>query len=50
MDNENKCRNTILICHTNLYYGEYTTIRCILPKEHSHSHLGFDGYDIYRWQ
>lgn len=48
MENK-KCEHHIIITHTNLYYGEYQTVACILEKDHSHSHLGIDGYDIYRW-
>lgn len=44
-----KCEHSILITHTNLYYGEYQNIQCILKDGHSHAHLGIDGYDIYRW-
>lgn len=48
MENE-KCKGHIIITHTNLYENEYQDIYCILPKGHSHSHLGIDGYNIYWW-
>ena len=44
-----KCYEHILITRTNLSDHEYKRIDCLLPDGHSHSHLGIDGYDIYRW-